>query len=81
MPASPNAPRFFVGKERQAADVADAAGAPAVGERGADRLRGVFDDREPIAARAMLHERVDVGHLAVQVHRHQRFDRLRRSRD
>ena len=38
-------------EERQAADVADAAGPPAVRQRGADRLRGILDDGEPILAR------------------------------
>ena len=42
----------ILGREkRQATDVADAAGAPAVGERGTDRLRRILDDREPILAR------------------------------
>jgi hypothetical protein len=64
----------FRRKKRQAADIADAAGAPAVRERGTDGLRRVFDDREPILARD-AHECVHVGHLAVQVDRHQRLDR------
>ena len=38
-------------EERQTTDVADAARAPPVRERGADRLSRVFDDREPMLAR------------------------------
>src|SRR4029079_10831653 len=38
-------------EERQAADVADAAGATPIRERGADRLRRVLDHGEPVLAR------------------------------
>src|SRR5690606_7206826 len=38
-------------KEGEAADVADAAGSASVRELGADRLGGVLDDGEPVAAR------------------------------
>ncbi len=63
----------ILGREkRQATDVADAARAPPVSERGTDRLSRVFDDREPMLARDCV-ERVHVGHLAVEVHRHQRL--------
>ena len=57
-------------EERQAADVAEAAGAPLLRVRSADRLRGILDDLQPVAPRD-LHERVHVGHLPVQVHRHE----------
>ena len=55
---------------------AEAPGAPAV-VRGAVRLCGVLDDGEPVAV-GDRHDRVHVGHEAVQVDRH---DRLRPRRD
>ena len=57
------------GEERQAADVADGAGAPALRVFGADGLRGIFDDAQAVTARD-LHDARHVGHLAVQVHGH-----------
>ena len=73
MPASPNAPRFFVGKNDKQptsptlpARLPSASAAPiacAASSTTASRY-----------LRAMLHERVEVDHLAVQMHRQQRFD-------
>ena len=57
-------------EEREAAVVADRAGAASL-VLGADRLRGVLDDDQTVLA-AIVHHRVHVGHLAVQVHRHDR---------
>ena len=71
MPASPNAPRFLVGKNDKQPDVADAAGAPAVQIFRADRLGGILDDLQ-IELTRDLHQRTHVGALAVQVNRHQR---------
>src|SRR5207253_9311470 len=46
------------------------AGALALGVRRADRLRGILDDLQSVASRA-LHEWRHVGHLPVQVHGHE----------
>ena len=58
-------------EERQAADVADGAGAPALRVLRADGLRRIFDDAQAVAPRDR-HDARHVGHLAVQVHRHER---------
>ena len=67
------------GKERKAADVAEAAAALALRIFRADRLRGIFDHLQAVSPRD-LHERAHVGDLAVELHRHQRLDHCRRSR-
>src|SRR6185312_8517696 len=61
------------GEEGEAPDIAEAAGAPSVRILRTDRLRRILDDLEPEAPRD-LHERSDVGHLPVEVHRHDRLD-------
>jgi hypothetical protein len=61
----------FRREEREATDIADAAGAPAVRERRTDGLRGILDDGKPVLAR-QLHERAEVGHLTVEMDRQQR---------
>ena len=75
-PASPNAPRFFEGKNEKQPIVAERAGALAVVLR-ADRLRRILDDDELV----LLRDGVDLVHrrgLPVQMHGH---DRLRVRRD
>ena len=74
-PASPNAPRFFVGKnEKQPIVPMPPDGRAAIAR--ADRLRGIFDDRNA-GTRGNVDNRRHVGALAEQVHRQDRF-RLRR---
>ena len=60
-------------EEREAADVAEAADPPAAPVLGADRLRRVLDDPQP-EARGQFRDRVHVGGLAVEVHRHDGLD-------
>ena len=57
-------------EEGEAAVMADRAGAAAFVLR-ADRLGGVFDDHKPVLLRD-LHHGVHVGHLAVEMHGHDR---------
>ena len=64
-------------EERQAADVAEAAGALVIRIFGADRLRGVLDHPQAVIA-GEVHERKHVRGLAVEMHRHEGFDRGRR---
>src|SRR5205807_10238655 len=58
------------GEEGQAADVTEAAGALVLRVLGSYGLRRILDDLQSVASRA-LHERQHVGHLPVQVHRHE----------
>ncbi len=75
-PASPNAPRFLLGKnEKQPIAPSDADRTRLV--RGADRLRRVLDHRDA-GARRLVENRIHVGAQAEQMHRH---DRLRPRRD
>src|SRR5207244_6959021 len=50
------------GKEGQAADLTEAAGALVLRVLRSNGLRGILDDLQPVAPRA-LHERQHVGHL------------------
>src|SRR3989441_4557369 len=59
----PEGAEILAGKEREAPDIADAAGAPAAGVRGSDSLRRVFDDLQAVPRR-QLHEALHVRHLA-----------------
>ena len=58
------------GEEGQAADLTEAAGALVLRVLGSYGLRRILDDLQSVAPRA-LHERRHVGHLPVQVHRHE----------
>ena len=63
--------QLLLGEEREAAEPADGAGlAPRLG-LGADRLRGVLDERDPVGV-AQLPQRAEVGGVAAEVHRHHR---------
>ena len=70
-PASPNAPRFLLGKnEKQPNAPMPPTGWPLIG--GADRLRGILDDgdcRPP----GQLHDRIHIGALAEQMDRQNRL--------
>ena len=60
-------------EERQAADVADTAGAALLAIGRTDRLRGILDDPQAELVR-QGHQRRHVGHLPIEMHRHQRAD-------
>ena len=69
-PPSPTHSCFLEKNERQP-EPADGAGlAPRLG-LGADRLRGVLDERDPVGV-AQLPQRAEVGGVAAEVHRHHR---------
>ena len=58
-------------EERQAADVANAAGSAPRRVFRADRLGGILDERQIVPA-CKRHQRIHVGRLAVQMYRHDR---------
>ncbi len=60
-------------EERQAADIPVAAGPIVIVILGADRLRCILDDAQPVAPRD-VQQRQHVGDLTVQMHGHERFD-------
>src|SRR5690242_1899621 len=65
------------GKERETANVTEAAGPPPSRVGGANRLRGILNHPQAVPL-SSLHQGVHVGDLTIEMHGHQRLDEAAR---